>query len=102
MLDQNERPAGMARPSNREEVMAGQAAVHICETCGAATTEHGHLCRAFAPVAPYVCEYCGAETTDPRHMCYPQIEHIRYQCEHCGRLAAKAQALCHPKDIGGG
>jgi predicted RNA-binding Zn-ribbon protein involved in translation (DUF1610 family) len=74
---------------------------HVCETCGAATTGVGHLCRTFGTIKPYVCEYCGAETDDPRHMCYEQIEHLKYQCVHCGRLAAKSAALCHPKQIAG-
>lgn len=91
----------LLRPSQEATVSPETTQPRVCETCGATTTETGHLCRPFKPLAPYVCSHCRAETEDPRHMCYPQIEHLKYQCLHCGRLAAESSALCHPKRIAG-
>lgn len=75
------------------------AKVYKCESCGAVTTEKGHLCKP-QPVKGD-CSYCGESMKDARHICKPAREKLEYVCDACGRPAEKADLVCKPKKMPG-
>lgn len=59
---------------------SGKKAIYKCATCGALTTEKGHLCnpKRVKAIEVYTCAFCGATSTDPWHICFPKLEKMKY------------------------
>ena len=69
-----------------------------CTTCGATSTERGHLCAPVDTRSMYTCDCCGTQS-DARHICRPKLAKLQYQCGQCGRVAVNDYDLCKPKKI---
>ncbi|MFO7555420.1 MAG: hypothetical protein R6W88_09475 [Desulfobacterales bacterium] len=73
--------------------------VHVCNSCGKAAKDTGHLCDPVKLKEAHVCEHCGLANEDPRHICKPKLQHINFVCIACGRVAELPKQLCNPRDI---
>ena len=75
------------------------ADMYTCASCGALTSEKGHLCNP-KPVDD-ICEVCSEPAETTRHICKPMLGELEFVCESCGRPAVSADLVCKPKKIPG-